>query len=138
MMFLKLPLKLKYAPFSTYMFLKPLKSFYLIFFPKQYIQVDSDLAVTKIIPIAKRRESGDRDGWGGGRERETSSHPGSLHISEQLTGLQCCQMQLLQRCIRSSHRGAAEMDLTSSHEDTGLIPGLIQWVRDLALTRAMV
>ena len=33
----------------------------------------------------------------------------------------------------SSHRGAAEMNLTRNHEVTGLIPGLAQWVKDLAL-----
>ena len=30
----------------------------------------------------------------------------------------------------SSHRGAAEMNLTRIHEDVGLIPGLAQWVGD--------
>ena len=29
----------------------------------------------------------------------------------------------------SSHRGAAEMNLTRIHEDVGLIPGLAQWLR---------
>ena len=33
--------------------------------------------------------------------------------------------------VRSSHCGSTEMNLTSIHEDTVLIPGLIQWVTDL-------
>ena len=35
--------------------------------------------------------------------------------------------------FRSSHCGTAEMNPASVHEDDGLIPGLTQWVRDLAL-----
>ena len=35
----------------------------------------------------------------------------------------------LSRCkFKSSHCGETEMNLTSNHEDVGLIPGLAQWV----------
>ena len=35
--------------------------------------------------------------------------------------------------IWSSHRGAAEMNLTRNHEVTGSIPGLVQWVKGVAM-----
>ena len=39
---------------------------------------------------------------------------------------------ILKTSYRSSHCGAAEMNPTSIQEDVGLIPGLTQWVGDLA------
>ena len=31
----------------------------------------------------------------------------------------------------SSHCGSAVVNLSSNHEDAGLVPGLAQWVKDL-------
>ena len=38
----------------------------------------------------------------------------------------------------SSYCGAVEMNLTRNHEVASLIPGLALWVKELALTRAVL
>ena len=41
--------------------------------------------------------------------------------------------QLVKKHFWSSHCGSVERNLTSIHENTGSIPGLAQWVKDLVL-----
>ena len=49
----------------------------------------------------------------------------------ELTSLWCCSEE--EEASRSLRRGAAETNPTRNHEVAGLIPGLVQWVKDLAL-----
>ena len=45
---------------------------------------------------------------------------------------------MIKTSFGSSHGGSAEMNLTGIHENTGLIPGPAQRVKDPALPRAVV
>ena len=54
--------------------------------------------------------------------RDTQTHPP--------TGIYAVNSaEIKKENLGSSHCGTAEMNLTSMHEDTGLIPGLASWVK---------
>ena len=42
-------------------------------------------------------------------------------------------INILRRNVWSSYDGSVVMNLTSIHEDSGLIPGLPQWLKDPVL-----
>ena len=56
---------------------------------------------------------------------------GGEEVSQNRKVLECLGENL--RNFRSSCRGSAIMNPTRIHEEVGSIPGLAQWVKDLAL-----
>ena len=53
--------------------------------------------------------------------------------SQSFLFINCYLINLKKMLLRSSHRGSAEMNLTGIHVGAGSIPGLYQWVKDMAL-----
>ena len=59
--------------------------------------------------------------------------PGRPRAQTQVPWVASAPRLLRNRDLGSSHCGAVETDLTSIHEDAGLIPDLARWVKDPAL-----
>ena len=82
--------------------------------------------------------------------QDKESHPFKVHISNKLLRIEIkfitlhtvtlswkkkmlANVLVKRTQIQSSRCGSVVTNLTSIHEDSGLIPGLTQWVKDLAL-----
>ena len=55
------------------------------------------------------------------------------HVWYLCAGIYQVRRDVLKTQTWSSHCGSVVMNPTRIHEDAGSIPGLIQWVKDLAL-----
>ena len=62
-------------------------------------------------------------------------HPHSTEVRTKCSDVKTSFKNLRYKNVacRSSHHGSVVTDPTSIHEDVGLIYGLTQWVKDLAL-----
>ena len=67
------------------------------------------------------------------RQGSATDHPGDIDTGSSLywelfstTWILVLMGTVINSLSRSSHRGSAQMNLTSIHEDPGSIPGLVQ------------